>query len=115
MVVIEGNIIKNTMISIEDAITDEEILNLNILLNSSLNGLTLEEINLGIISKLKGEAGSKGQIVELVLNEVAEAIRTQEEDLQIYTSGATNIFKYPELSDGEKPASCWALLNRRKR
>ena len=102
VVVIEGNIIKNTMISIEDAITDEEILNLNILLNSSLNGLTLEEINLGIISKLKGEAGSKGQIVELVLNEVAEAIRTQEEDLQIYTSGATNIFKYPELSDGEK-------------
>ena len=46
VVVIGGNIIKNTMISIEDAITDEEILNLNILLNSSLNGLTLEEINL---------------------------------------------------------------------
>ena len=98
VVVIEGNI----MISIQDPITDEEVLNLNILLNSSLNGLTIEEINLGVISKLKGEAGSRGQVVELVLNEVAEAIRAQEEDLQIYTSGATNIFKYPELSDGEK-------------
>ena len=113
VVVIEGNIIKNTMISIEDAITDEEILNLNILLNSSLNGLTLEEINLGIISKLKGEAGSKGQIVELVLNEVAEAIRTQEEDLQIYTSGATNIFKYPELSDGAKASQLIGTLEQK--
>ena len=35
-------------------------------------------------------------------SEVAEAIRADEEDLQIYTSWATNIFKYPELSDGEK-------------
>ena len=102
VVVVEGNIIKNTMIDIGEDLGEQELLNLNILLNSSLNGLTIEEINLGIISKLKGEAGSKGQIVELVLNEVAEAIRTQEEDLQIYTSGATNIFKYPELSDGEK-------------
>ena len=33
---------------------------------------------------------------------MAEAIRAEEEDLQIYTSGATNIFKYPELSEGDK-------------
>ena len=43
--------------------------------------------------------------MDLVLNEVAEAIKANEEDLQIYTSGATNIFKYPELSDGIRPAS----------
>lgn len=40
-------------------------------------------------------------MVEFVLNEVSEAIGSQAEDLQIYTSGATNIFKYPELSDTE--------------
>ena len=93
VVVVEGNIIKNTMIDIEDNLSDEELLNLNILLNSSLNGL---------ISKLKGDAGNHSQVVDLVLNEVAEAIKAGEEDLQIYTSGATNIFKYPELSDGDK-------------
>ena len=37
-----------------------------------------------------------------MLTEVARAIRADEEDLQIYTSGATNIFKYPELSDGDR-------------
>ena len=102
VVVVEGNIIKNTMIDISDNLTDEELLNLNILLNSSLNGLTIEEINLDVISKLKVDAGAHREVVELVLNEVAEAIRAGGEDLQSYTSGATNIFKYPELSEGDK-------------
>ena len=102
VVVVEGNIIKNTMIDISDNLTDEELLNLNILLNSSLNGLTIEEINLDVISKLKVDAGAHREVVELVLNEVAEAIRAGGEDLQIYTSGATNIFKYPERSEGDK-------------
>ena len=101
VVVVEGNIIKNTMIDIADNLSDG-LLNLNIQLNSTLNGLTIEEINLDVISKLKGDAGIHSQVVDLVLNEVAEAIKAGEEDLQIYTSGATNIFKYPELSDGDK-------------
>ena len=98
VVVVEGNIVKNTMIDLTEDLADEELLNLNILLNSSLNGLTIEDINLDVISRLKGDAGIHSRVVDLVLNEVAEAIRAGEEDLQIYTSGATNIFKYPELT-----------------
>ena len=105
VVVVEGNIVKNTMIDIAEELGEQELLNLNILLNSSLNGLTIEEINLDIISRLKEDAGIHSQVVELVLNEVAEAIKAGGEDLQIYTSGATNIFRYPELSEGDKPAS----------
>ena len=108
--VVEGNIIKNTMVTIHEEIEDEELLNLNILLNSSLNGLTIEEINLGVISSLKEQAGNHSQVVDLVLNEVADAIKADEDDLQIYTSGATNIFKYPELSDGEKASQLLGTL-----
>ena len=36
-----------------------------------------------------------------MIDAVAEAIQTDEE-LKIYTSGAKNIFKYPELADHEK-------------
>ena len=93
VVVVEGNIVKNTMIDIAEELGEQELLNLNILLNSSLNGLTIEEINLDIISRLKEDAGIHSQVVELVLNEVAEAIKAGGEDLQIYTSGATNIFR----------------------
>jgi len=100
--VVEGNIINNKIISVEEKLSDQEILNLNILLNTSLNGLTIKDINLDVIRKLKKDAGAHRSVVDLVLNEVSEAIKADDEDLPIYTSGATNIFKYPELADGEK-------------
>lgn len=101
VIVLEGNIVKNKMLGIEEELTDEQLLKLNILLNTSLNGLSMEQINLGTISALKDQAGIHSKIVGDVLDAVAEAIG-EDEDLQIYTSGATNIFKYPELSNSEK-------------
>lgn len=114
VVVVEGNIVKNTMIDIAEDLGEQELLNLNILLNSSLNGLTIEEINLDIISRLKEDAGIHSQVVELVLNEVAEAIKAGGEDLQIYTSGATNIFRYPELSEGDKASKLIGTLEHKE-
>ncbi len=108
--VVEGNIIKNTMVTIQEEISDEELLNLNILLNTNLNGLTIEEINLGVISRLKEQAGVHSKVVDLVLNEVAAVIKADEDELQIYTSGATNIFKYPELSDSGKASRLLSTL-----
>ncbi|MBQ7359792.1 MAG: heat-inducible transcription repressor HrcA [Lachnospiraceae bacterium] len=98
VIVVEGNVIKNQLLSITETLDDETMLKLNILLNTHLNGLSLEEINLGTIAKLKQQAGIHGDIVGEVLDAVAEAIRA-DEDLEIYTSGTNNIFKYPELAD----------------
>lgn len=114
VIVVEGNIIKNTMIPIHKELDDEGLLNLNILLNSALNGLTIEEINLDVISRLKSQAGSHREVVDQVLTEVAAAIRADDDDLQIYTSGATNIFKYPELSDGEKASQLIEALEQKE-
>ena len=49
-------------------------------------------------------------VLDLVLEQVAEVIRADSEDLQIYTSGATNIFKYPELSDNQKASELLQTL-----
>lgn len=101
VVVVEGNIVKNKIIDVREALDNETLLKLNMLLNTNLNGLSLEEINLGVIAKLKEQAGIHSDIVSDVLDAVAEAIKV-EDDLEIYTSGATNIFRYPELSDSER-------------
>lgn len=77
------------------------MLKLNMLLNTNLNGLTVDEINLGLITKMKEQAGIHEEIIAQVLNTVAETIH-EDDDLEIYTSGATNIFKYPELSDSQR-------------
>lgn len=101
VVVVEGNVIKNNIISVAEELEDETLLKLNILLNTHLNGLALEEINLGMISAMKQQAGIHSSIVADVIDAIAESIKA-EEDLEIYTSGANNIFKYPELAEQQK-------------
>lgn len=109
VVVVEGNIVKNKMINVDEPIDNETMLKLNMLLNTNLNGLALEEINLGMITRLKEQAGIHSGLVSSVIDAVAEAIHG-DEDLEIYTSGATNIFKYPELSDSERASELISTL-----
>ena len=101
VIVTEGNLVRNRMVGVQEPVDDEEILKLNILLNTSLNGLTAAEINLGTIAQLKEQAGIHSDIISKILDAVAEVI-SEDEDLTVYTSGATNILKYPELADSEK-------------
>ena len=99
VIVLEGNIVKNKIIRTElNGLDNEQILKLNLLLNTSLNGLALNQINLATIAKLKEQAGIHSEIVSKVLDAIVESV-SEDEDLEIYTSGATNIFKYPELAD----------------
>ena len=100
-IVVEGNVIKNDMIHVEKSLDDETLLKLNILLNTNLNGLPIEDINLAMITKLKQQAGIYDGIIAEVMDAVAAVIR-ENDDIEIYTSGANNIFKYPELSDNQR-------------
>lgn len=101
VIVVEGNVIKNKILTVAQELNDETLLKLNILLNTHLNGLSIGEINLGMIAAMKQQAGIHSDIVSEVIDAVADAIKA-EEDLQIYTSGTNNIFRYPELADQQK-------------
>ena len=100
VIVLGGNVIKNKIIRIEESLSNENLLKLNMLLNTTLNGMPIEEISLGLIARLKEQAGVHSGVISDVLDAVADAIQI-DEDMQIYTSGTTNIFKYPELSDNQ--------------
>ena len=114
VIVAEGNLVKNQIIGLTDAIDDEQILKLNLLLNTQLNGLTIEEINLGLIKKLKEQAGVHSSVVSEVLDAVAKVIEVDDEEVPVYTSGATNIFKYPELADSSKASELISALEDKK-
>ena len=113
VIVIEGNIIKNEIIDVEQYLDDETLLKLNILLNTHLNGLSIEEISLAAIQKMKEQAGIHSEVISDVIDAVGEAIKA-DEDLEIYTSGANNIFKYPELSDNERASEIITAFEEKK-
>ena len=101
VIVMEGNIVKNQIVTLDEPLSNEALLKLNMLLNTSLNGTSLEQINLGVIARLKEQAGIHSGVMSSVLDAVANVIQL-DDDMEIYTSGATNIFKYPELADTSK-------------
>lgn len=101
VIVIEGNVIRNTVIPVGKELGQETLLKLNMLLNTSLNGLAVEDITLGLIESIKRKAGIHTEIISNVIDAAAGIVQ-DDEDLRIYTSGANNIFKYPELADHEK-------------
>ena len=100
VIVMEGNIIKNKIVTVEETLNNETLLKLNMLLNTTLTGMSIEEINLGMIVRLKEQAGNHSEVIGDVLDAVATTIQV-DNDMEIYTSGATNVFKYPELSDSQ--------------
>ncbi len=106
-VVSDKNHVVNKIVKVKEDMNQEMIVRLNVAMNTALAGLSLEEINLGVISALSSQAGEYENLVNESLKAITEAIST-EDQMKIYTSGATNIFKYPELSDKERASQ---LLN----
>ncbi len=104
VIVMNNNMVRNKMLDLYEPLDNETILKLNILLNTSLNGLAMNEINLGNIASIKERAGIHSGIVSDVIDALAQTF-AESEDLKIYTSGATNILKYPELSDSNNAAT----------
>ncbi|MCR5322339.1 MAG: heat-inducible transcriptional repressor HrcA [Lachnospiraceae bacterium] len=100
VIVLEGNIVKNKMIQVDEYLDKEIVLKLNLVMNSFLQGLDLEEINLGIVQKLKEQSGEHEKLVSDILDAVAKAMQ-EEGDIEVYTSGVTNMLSYPELNDGK--------------
>ena len=113
VVMMSGNVVKNKLIEVEEPLDNENMLKLNMLLNTNLNGLTIADINLALIQKMKAQAGEFEDIIEQVLKTVAETIGGEEE-LEIYTSGTTNIFKYPELADSQRASELISTLEEKE-
>lgn len=113
IIVIEGNIVKNKIIQTAVPVEQEMLLKLNILLNTFLNGLDLSEINLDVISKIKQQSEGFGGVVSDILDAIAQAVG-EEDKVKVYSSGATNILKYPELNDNDKISDLLYTLEEKK-
>ena len=98
VIMVDGNIVKNKLIKTTYSLKNEEILKFNILLNTFLQGASLEDINLELIQTMKLQAGEYAEILETIFQGIMEAIH-EADDLKVYTSGTTIVLKSPELAN----------------
>ncbi len=112
VIILDGNIVKNNLVHVEEELTQETLLKLNLMLNTFLQGLDLQEINASVIQKIRNESGGYSSLISEILDVIATSMESEE--IEAYTSGSTNIFKYPELNDSEKASGLLNALEEKK-
>ena len=113
VIVVDGNVIKNKLMTVARPLANDELLKLNVLLNTFLQGASLQDINLEMIQTMKSQAGEYADILENIFQGIAEAIHEADE-VEIYTSGTSNMLKYPELGDLEQTTKLLEVLEDRQ-
>lgn len=113
VIVVDGNVIKNKLMQVERLLGNDELLKLNVLLNTFLQGASLQDINLEMIQTIKTQAGEFADVMEKIFQGIAEAIHEADE-VEIYTSGTTNMLKYPELGNIEQTTKLLEALEDRQ-
>ena len=109
VIVLDNNVVKNKMIHMKESMDQETVLRLNFIMNTTLNGLDV----MAVIQKIKEQMGAHNSVIDSVLEIIGNAL-TEDEDLEIYTSGATNILKYPELADKSNAAQILSAFEEKK-
>lgn len=109
VVVCEGNIFKTTTLELGDEIniipTPEELLKVSLLISKELDSKTINNLNKGTLEELASAMPKSKKLVGMILAKIIEVLTAESNDSNILTSGAGNLFKYPEITSGENANS----------
>ena len=91
VIVTQGNVVKNKMMSVEEPLSNEDILKLNVLLNTFLQGLSLRDINLELIQTMREQAGIRQQQAHAQLFGLLEHLPGQVQFVLLAQGGADGV------------------------
>lgn len=109
VIVTDSGMIKDTVIRLKNSISREAVAKMSNLLNIRLTGLTIEQINLEVINKLKQDLCENEEIFNAIIPALYDSLNS-EFDSEVYMEGGTNIFNYPEYNDIERAKEFLSLL-----
>lgn len=98
--VTDTNVIKHYILNLAKVPEENMLMKLSSMLNQYLIGLTLEEITLPLIQKLKYQLGNYNEMLTPILDCITDVI--QKQDTEVSLSGTKNILEYPEFNDVSK-------------
>lgn len=111
ILVTNEGIMKNKRVMLPTKVSAEFITRFSNLLKEKLSGLTIEEISVGKIQEIKTLMQTNFEILFPVLDFITDIIDDVQKEVEIYMSGATNIFNYPEYSDIGKAREFLELMD----
>lgn len=96
--------VKNRKVTVGISLDYETLINLSIIFNKFLQGVSIEDITNEKLELLRKNLNQYEKIVTPIMVAIFSIIET-EENKKIYTSGVKNILEFPEFSDLDKARS----------
>lgn len=112
VVITNMGVIKNVMIRLSNPITGDKLTKINNVLNSRLKGLTVEEININVISGMQRDMTGYIEILDEIIPILSESLNYVDGG-EVYLGGSSNIFNYPEYSEIDKARSFFSMLDKK--
>lgn len=109
VMVTDSGVIKNNLIKSIKVPSIEVMNRINNIINERLKDLTIEEINLEVINKLKNDLTGFEDIFNALLPTLYETLDSTDKQ-EVFMEGTTNIFNYPEYNDIHKAKEILSLL-----
>lgn len=99
ILVTNEGIMKNKRVYIPNGVNNEAIPQISALLKKKLSGLLLNEIDVKKINEIKKALGLNYEMLFPILDFISDIIDDIQKETDIYLSGVTNIFNFPEYRD----------------
>ncbi len=99
VLVTNEGIMKNKRVIIPKGISYEYIPKISSVLKEKLSGMSLDEIGVKKINEIKTALGQNGEMLFPVLEFISEIIDDIQKETEVYLSGVSNIFNFPEYRD----------------
>ena len=112
VLVTDTKAVKNQIVNLQAAPGYEALTQLSQHLNRHLAGLSIREIDRGLIDKLLVVFGRDAHTLMHILGAVSDSIQA-EDDVRVFTSGVKNILTFPEFADIRKAEAIFQALEDR--
>lgn len=112
IVVTNFGIVQSKNVVLSKPINGDKLTAINNLLNDKLKGLTIEEINLRVISDVQNNVIGYTEILNEIIPILYESLKCREDD-EVYLEGSSNIFNYPEYNAIEKAKQFLTMLDKK--
>ena len=109
LLITDSNVVTNQVVQVGEALDYQTLVKLTLILNSDLQGLSIEDIDAELIKSIKEKSGELGKHIIPIMKSIVSTVK-REDDLQVYTSGVKNILGFPEFSDLDKARALFQTL-----
>lgn len=113
VMITDTGIVKNHIINVAEGIDYAQIQKVTNLLNSKLKGKTIKDIEASLLGELKEELYEFNSLIESVVPKLFNALE-RIEDVELFLSGTTNIFNFPEYNDILKAKNFLTMLEEKE-